>query len=178
MAEIQQSDLKVNLLLNNTGSNAIPVYAVSPVTGNVYTNDDGSLQKLIDVQPGSEIGTITSFNSQDGKVFVYLKGNDISNAYSMWSNLLDYATLQQHVGGVLLSDLQANITPDELQAMISQQNLNDAQNPSFSKSVKAFAETAGEDISAFGTGLIPWNLVFIAGAGYVLLNWNKFFKAR
>jgi len=170
---MNQADLKIGMYLKNDGKGFIPVYGNKDTTG----------QPFLLIHPGEMIGQIFDFgNGKDGFT-IYFGSDVIQSKANLIERVMDYLLswepdfIRPRAAGVVkFSDLTADVS--DAQVLMQKQAMDTAEQNgvSLSNGIKKVAKATGEIISEAGQGLIPWTLVGVAAAGYVVINWNKFFK--
>lgn len=168
---INLSEIKKGMYLSNNGKDII----------NLYDSKDGTGDILLSIKPGQIIGKVVDFsNGPIGSVVLFAsdKINDASGALTRFNNYFFnwVPGVTFEAASANFSDIQANISEENIQKQNVAMGMAAANGVNITNSIKSAAEGAGDIISDAGGKLIPWNLVWGAGAVYVVINWNKFFK--
>lgn len=165
------ADLKKGMYLTNNGKTVIPL----------YDENDGTGPVLISIRPGELIGQVMDFRTGPKGNVILFSSDAITANTGLAQRALVYMLTWvpdrfYNVASANFADIQNNVSVQsvsEQNAAIANANANGV---SLTNSIKSVAKGAGEALGEVGTSLIPWNLVLIAAGGYVVINWNKYFK--
>lgn len=158
------NDLKVGMVLVNDG------------TGNVlvYDNKDASGSPMLTVAPKGYIGQIVEIDNGVDGVVVQFTSDDITKAMSTLEKIEYYFVLkwipsEVFAGAVRFADLQANVSDKQIADQVAAIKQAEDNGISFKNSIEKLAHGAADIVGS----VIPWNLILLAGLGWLFITSDK-----
>lgn len=162
---MKESDLRVGMYFTNDGNGGIPVFDGLDGTGDI----------IMTVSPGQLIGQIVDIiNGPDGTVLVFVS-DAISNAIPFYEKLITFITpdsIEKAAGGVKFSSFSQDVSDAQVQQQQQAMGIAEANGVTIQNSIKKIVKSATDTIGLS----IPWGLVGLVTAGYVVTHWKNFFK--